>query len=145
MTADWQVLKQQPAPWRVPQRWRVRRVRLRLTDMLGNWAVHPSWEPRPFSNEDADTHFFATHAEALAYADQRARTAEVVLPRATYGDKVIAGKGLYSLHVKHMPHCTDITLGGWDGVTVENRHLMDLAVYLAACAKHWEGTNGTNG
>lgn len=79
---------------------------------------------------------FPTWREAMDYADKRAR--EVVLPRAVYGDRVVAGRGLYSLHVKHMPHCTDITLGGWDGVTVENRHLMDLAVYLAACAKHWE-------
>lgn len=83
---------------------------------------------------------FHTHAEALEYADRRARTVEVELPRAAYGDKVIAGKGLYSLHVNHMSHCTDVTLGGWDGVTVENRHLWDLAVYLAACAKHWEET-----
>lgn len=138
MSTDWLALKKPPAPWHIPQRWRVRRVRSRLTGMWGSWAVYPSWEPRPFSNKDADTHFFATHAEALAYADQRARTREVTLPRVEYGDHVVAGKGLYSLHVDYRPHCTDITLGGWDGITVENRHLMDLAVYLAGCAQHRE-------
>ena len=86
------------------------------------------------------TRTFHTHAQALAYADNMARIYEVLLPRATYGDHVVAGKGLYSLHVDYREHCTDITLGGWDGITVENRHLINLALYLAACAKHWEGT-----
>lgn len=138
MNTDWQVLKKPLAPWHIPRRWRVRRVRHRLTDMWGNWAVYPSWEPRPFSNEDADTHFFATHAEALSYADKQARTVEATLPRATYGDKVVADKGLYSVHVHHRPHVTDITLGGWEGLTVENKDLWDLALYLAACAQHWK-------
>lgn len=81
---------------------------------------------------------FNTWREAMDYADQRARTIELVLPRVTYGDKVIADKGMYSLHVNHMPHCTDINLGGWDGVTVENRHLEDLVIHLAGCVANWE-------
>lgn len=70
--------------------------------------------------------------ESLNQADRLARTVEVVLPRATYGDKVVAGKGLYSVHVNHREHCTDINLGGWDGVTIENRHLRVLGAYLYA-------------
>lgn len=86
-----------------------------------------------------ETHrHFPTWREAMDYADKQARTYGVVLPRVSYGDHVVAGKGLYSLHVDYREHCTDIYLGGWDGVTVENRHLLDLALYLAACAQHWE-------
>ena len=81
---------------------------------------------------------FPTWREALAYADRMARIYEVVLPRVSYGDRVVAGKGVYSLHVDYREHCTGIYLGGWEGVTIENRHLIDLALYLAACAKHWE-------
>ena len=88
--------------------------------------------------EDIHRHF-PTHAEALAYADRQARTYEVVLPRAKRGEHVIADRGIYSLHVDYREHCTGIYLGGWEGVTIENRHLMDLAGYLAACAKHWKG------
>lgn len=143
MTADWQVLKQQPAPWRVPQRWRVRRVRLRLTDMLGNWAVHPALETRPFSNEDADTHYFTTHAEALAYADRRARTVEVELPRLDpHGTRKIGGNGLYSLHVDHQHTLAHICLGGWGDIAVEDDDLEPLALYLLAVAEeraHAEG------
>lgn len=94
-----------------------------------------------FHNEDdiEETYrHFPTWQEAMDYADKQARTIEMTLPRVLYGDRVIAGKGLYSLHVDYRPHCTDITLGGWDGVTVENSHLRGLSVYLAACAKHWE-------
>lgn len=139
MTADWQVLKQQPAPWRVPRRWRVRRVDPWLSH-LGQWLAHPPSELYPYSNKDADTHFFATHAEALAYADQRARTMTATLPRVSYGDHVVTGRGLYSLHVEYVKHATSIFLGGWEGVHIPNNYLMDLAVYLAACAKHWEET-----
>lgn len=75
---------------------------------------------------------FPTWREALAYADQQARAVEVTLPRVSYGDHVVAGKGVYSLHVDYREHCTDITLGGWDGVTIENRHLKKLGTYLYA-------------
>lgn len=95
-----------------------------------SWRVHSRQYPNGIS--------FDTWQEAIDYADKQARTYEVVLPRATYGDHVVAGKGLYSLHVDHMPHCTDIFLGGWGGIIIENRHLWDLAMYLAACAQHWE-------
>lgn len=98
--------------------------------------IDRSW--RVYSKQYPNGTSFATWQEAMDHADQQARTVEATLPRATYGDKVIAGKGMYSLHVDYREHCTDITLGGWDGITVENRHLMDLAVYLAACAQHWK-------
>lgn len=113
---DWQVFRRIPAPY-VPVGgcpWRV---------------LNPATR---------ETGTFRTHAQALAYADKQARTHEVVLPRVSYGDHVVAGKGMYSLHVDYREHCTDIYLGGWDGVTVENRHLWDLAMYLAACAQHWK-------
>lgn len=104
-------------------------------------APSPGVDGRPWRVLDKltrDTATFRTWREAMDYADKEARTVEVVLPRAAYGDRVVADKGVYSLHVKHLPHCTDINLGGWDGVTVENRHLWGLAVHLAACAQHWE-------
>ena len=82
--------------------------------------------------------FFPTWGEALAYADQQARQVTVTLPPTKPGDHVVAGKGLYSLHVNHRAHCTDVMLGGWDGVTVENNDLEALALYLLALAKKRE-------
>lgn len=81
---------------------------------------------------------FTKWEDALAYADSKARITTVTLPRVKHDDHVIAGKGLYSLHVNHGAHCTDIHLGGWDGVTVENSHLEPLALYLLALAKKRE-------
>lgn len=105
-----------------PKRWRVWKDR-------GDWVVSsPEYAERGFH----------TWQEAMNYADRMARTIEMTLPRVSYGDHVVADRGVYSLHVDHREHCTDITLGGWDGLTVENRHLMDLALYLAACAQHQE-------
>ena len=75
---------------------------------------------------------FTKWEDALAYADSKARTTTITLPRVKHDDHVIAGKGLYSLHVNHGQHCTDIHLGGWDGVTVENKDLEALALYLLA-------------
>ena len=122
-----------------PPRWRVERH----ATLRGRGTSEPATEYTwcAFHTEDdiEETHkHFATWQEAMDHADRMARTYGVVLPRAIYGDHVVAGKGLYSLHVDYREHCTDIYLGGWDGVTVENSHLMDLAVYLAGCAKHWE-------
>lgn len=51
-------------------RWKVKRVRLRT----GGWG---EWEA---CNDDAPWMYFRTHAEALAFADHRARTIEVTLP-----------------------------------------------------------------
>lgn len=108
-------------------KWEVRRI---WSDFYCDyaWAI---LNPDGFFEGDLET-----WREAMDYADRMARTVEMTLPRVLYGDRVIAGKGLYSLHVDYRPHCTDITLGGWDGITVENRHLWDLAMYLAACARH---------
>ena len=64
-----------------------------------------------------------------------------MLPRASYGDHVVAGKGVYSLHVEYVKHMTSIYLGGWEGAHIPNNHLWDLALYLAACAQHWEEQN----
>lgn len=83
---------------------------------------------------------FTTWVEAIDHADKRARTTTVTLPRVKHDDHVVAGKGLYSLHVNHGQHCTDIMLGGWDGVTVENSHLEALALYLLALVKKRECT-----
>jgi len=95
----------------------------------GDWVVSsPEYEERGFR----------THAEASAYADRMARTVEITLPRVTYGDHVVADRGVYSLHVEYVKHMTSIYLGGWEGAHIPNSYLMDLAVYLAACAKHWE-------
>lgn len=97
-----------------------------------------------FHNEHdiEETHrHFTTWLEALDYADQQARTTTVTLPRVKHDDHVIAGKGLYSLHVNHGQPCTDIYLGGWDGVTVENKDLEALALYLLALAARNGATN----
>lgn len=51
-------------------RWKVNRVRLRT----GGWG---EWEA---CNDGAPWMYFRTHAEALAFADQRARTIQVTLP-----------------------------------------------------------------
>lgn len=141
MSTDWMALKKPPAPWHIPQRWRVRRVRLRLNDMWGNWAVYPSWEPRPFSNADSDTHFFATHAEALAYADQRARTHEVVLPRlSTSGKHTVDRIEFDPVTITHHPHhLVKLTLGEWEGVGLTYAELEPVALYLLALAKQQEG------
>lgn len=104
-------------------------------------APAPGVDGRPWralNPATRETVTFRTHAQALAYADRMDRIYEVLLPRVKRGDHVVAGKGVYSLHVDYRPHCTDITLGGWDGVTVENSHLRGLSVYLAACATHWK-------
>lgn len=91
-----------------------------------------AWEPWcAWDGEQRDSKQFPTHAEALEYADRKARTREVVLPR-TAREKVIADRGVYSLHVHHREHATDIRLGGWDGITVENQHLKPLGAYLYA-------------
>lgn len=116
-------------------RWKV--ARHQVQNGTKKWFVWTVMDCEKYSLTD-----FRTWREALDYADERARTVEVVLPRATYGGRVVVGKGLYSLHVDHRTHCTDVTLGGWDGVTVENRYLWDVAMYLAACAKHWEAQHG---
>lgn len=108
-------------------RWKVRRT-----------MVRRDWEA--WNEDEARGDYFHTHAEALAYADRMARTVEVTLPRVTYGDHVVADKGVYSLHVEYVKHMTSIYLGGWDGVHIPNSHLWGLAMYLAACAKHWEET-----
>lgn len=122
-----------------PSRWRVERH----ATLRGRGTSEPATEYTwcAFHNEHniEETHrHFTTWREAMDYADCMARIYEVLLPRVSYGDHVVAGKGLYSLHVDYREHCTDIYLGGWDGVTVENRHLWDLALYLAACAQHWK-------
>lgn len=56
------------APW---LRWRVVRNRDTTTNTHGAWAV---WGPsrRRFGGHPDDA-WFATHAEAIAYADQKAR------------------------------------------------------------------------
>ena len=122
-----------------PSRWRVERH----ATLRGRGTSEPASEYTwcAFHNEHdiEETHrHFPTWREAIEYADHKARTVEATLPRVSYGDKVIADKGLYSVHVNHRPLVTDITLGGWDGLTVENKHLWDLALYLAACAQHWK-------
>lgn len=89
-----------------------------------SWRVHSRQHPNGIS--------FDTWREAMDYADKQARTITATLPRVSYGDHVVAGKGLYSLHVDYRERCTEITLGGWDGVTVENRHLRTLGAYLYA-------------
>lgn len=96
------------------------------------WAAGSEGEP--------PKEVFRTWREALAYADKRSRTVAVPLPRAVYGERTIADKGIYSLRVDHREHCTGITLGGWDGAHIPNSQLWDLAMYLAACATHWEET-----
>lgn len=96
------------------------------------FGTMPDYPWRAVDKKTHDTAVFPTWREAMDYADRMARTYEVVLPRVSYGDHVVAGKGIYSLHVDHREHCTDITLGGWDGITVENRHLRVLGAYLYA-------------
>lgn len=98
--------------------------------------IDRSW--RVYSKQHPNGTSFDTWQEAMDHADKQARTVTAALPRVGYGECTIADKGLYSLRVDHREHCTDITLGGWDGVTVENSHLRGLSVYLAACATHWE-------
>lgn len=110
---------------------------------MTNWVVRKvdsfwttGWE---VLNRDLEFRgIFTKWEEALAYAHHMARTITITLPRVKHDDHVIAGKGLYSLHVNHGRHCTDIYLGGWDGVTVENSHLEPLALYLLALAKKRE-------
>lgn len=119
-----------------------------LLPTSGKWTVFRR-VPAPASGKDGhpwravniwtrETKIFPTHTQAVRFADRMARTVEVTLHRAQYGETVIADKGLYSVHVHYRPRATDITLGGWDGVTVENRHLRDLALHLLACAQHWK-------
>lgn len=96
------------------------------------FGTMPDYPWRAVDKKTHDTAVFPTWREAMDYADRMARTYEVVLPRVSYGDHVVAGKGVYSLHVDYREHCTDITLGGWDGVTIENRHLKKLGTYLYA-------------
>lgn len=106
-------------------KWEVRRTRTR-----GDWEA---WNP-----DTLEATYYDTWREALAYADKRARTMKITLPRVTYGDHVVADKGVYSLHVEYVKHMTSIYLGGWDGAHIPNSQLWDLAMYLAACAQHWE-------
>lgn len=110
-------------------KWEVRRI---WSDFYCDYA----WvilNPDGFFEGDLET-----WREAMDYADKRARTHEVVLPRVSYGDHVVANKGVYSLHVEYVKHMTSIFLGGWEGAHIPNSQLWDLAVYLAACAQHWE-------
>lgn len=114
-----------------PQRWRVARHTIEEAGKKRHtWTVMGThlWPYRDFP----------TWREAMDYADQQARQVTATLPSAKPGDHVVAGKGLYSLHVNHRAHCTDVMLGGWDGVTVENSHLEALALYLLALAKKRE-------
>lgn len=110
--------------------------------MNGRWVVHRIryrlWGAYQIGSEKET--IFPSWQEAMEWVDKQTRTVEMAIPRAQCGDKVIADRGLDSLRVDYRPYCTDISLGGWDGVTVKNKHLMDLAVYLAACAKYWEET-----
>lgn len=102
-------------------------------------AVEYTWCAFHNESDIEETHkHFVTWREAIDYADRKARTIESVIPRVTYGDKVVAGKGIYSLHVEHLPNVTEIRLGGFEGVTVENHHLEDLVQHLAGCAAKWE-------
>ena len=95
--------------------------------------IDRSW--RVYSRQYPNGTSFDTWREAMDHADKQARTIEATLPRASYGDHVVAGKGLYSLHVDHHKHTTSVYLGGWGGIIIENSHLWDLAMYLAACAQ----------
>ena len=122
-------------------RWKVKRVRFRLTGGWGEWAAFPSREQFPFSNEEAPTRYFLTHAEALAYADQQARTVEMTLPRLDpRGKQKIGGTGLFSLHVGHGAGLTHIYLGGWEAVSVESQDLEPLGLYLLALAHNRKTT-----
>lgn len=61
-----------------PSRWTVRRDQWFKNSMVGNPLVYTdSWRV----THEEKRRFFDTHAEALAYADRRARTREYVLPR----------------------------------------------------------------
>lgn len=86
---------------------------------------------------------FSNRVKALTYADRKARTVAVELPRLDCsGHKKIGGIGLYSLQVDHQrPNAVDIQLGGWGDLIIENQHLEPLALYLLALARHREGTN----
>lgn len=111
-------------------RWKVKYDPCPSWETIQDWAVYAGgWMP---------VRRFHTWREAQDYADQLARTMKITLPRVTYGDHVVAGKGVYSLHVYYSKYMTDIYLGGWDGAQIPNSQLWDLAVYLAACATHWE-------
>lgn len=110
------------------------------------WIAYPAAydAEQPESNVDDDlprkplARGFRKWQDAMDYADRTARTYEVVLPRVDYGDHVVADKGVYSLHVEYSKYMTSIYLGGWEGAHIPNSQLWDLAVYLAACATHWE-------
>lgn len=61
-----------------PSRWTVRRDQWFKNSMVGNPLVYTdSWRV----THEEKIRFFDTHARALAYADQQARTREYVLPR----------------------------------------------------------------
>lgn len=74
-------------------RWKVKRVRLR-TGGWGEWAA---------CNDDEPTRYFLTWREAQDYADRRARTREVVLPRA--------------ITVPHNPGAAEWDFSEWAGLS----------------------------
>lgn len=121
-------------------RWKVKRVRLR-TGGWGEWAA---------CNDDAPWMYFLTHADALAFADQRARTIEVTLPRVAphpdYGYLVDSDDPwVYSWDGRW--HLAPI--GDWDGPAallcndvgeykIHDDELQPLALALLALARRKE-------
>jgi len=117
-------------------RWKVNRVRLRT----GGWG---EWEA---CNDGAPWMYFRTHAEALAFADQRARTIQVTLPPMVKhpsndvpGPAWHASENLvrpwvstYNRSVWRMDHRG---LGGVIGADTAER----LGLVLIAAAKHAKG------
>ncbi|QRP60853.1 hypothetical protein [Corynebacterium minutissimum] len=108
-------------------RWKVKRVRLR-TGGWGEWAA---------CNDDEPWMYFLTHAGALTFADQRARTIEVTLPRLTAlptGRLVVPRNGLIIERGRSSSHPQLPT--GY--IAVEPWELRPLALALLAIAQHKE-------
>ena len=91
---------------------------------------------------------FDTHAEALAYADKRARTREVVLPRVGDTTRLVAHNGHPGGHpsgyriVTKGPECYYAVemWGPWGNMGIyEAKDIRPLALALLAHAERMEG------
>lgn len=80
-------------------------------------------------------HSFATHAEALAYADQRARTIEVVLPRNPLPLTLRGEEGDTEIIVEQNPKENNVTITDEyqrDMIALHRFELQPLALALLA-------------
>ena len=81
-------------------KWKVKRIRYRLTGNYGRWVAHPHRGLPWWEDDKSET--FETYSEALAYADLMSRTREYALPRLhPWGELAVSvgwGPGICVVH-----------------------------------------------